>query len=242
MQTVSITTSQNIEIEYEIAGLGERMLATLIDIALFSLISILAFLVNAMTMNGNESFSQAILLIIGVVYIFYDPVCEIFMNGQSIGKRVMKMKVISLDGAQPSVGQYLLRWIFKIIDFTITGSACAVISAAITKKSQRLGDIVAGTTLIRTKPRTKIDALAFTGPIENYTPVFYQVTQLSDKDIVLVHEVLTSYIKSGNSVIVYNTARKLKQVLNLDSKMDDVLLLETIIRDYNYIAANAEAI
>jgi hypothetical protein len=164
------------------------------------------------------------------------------MYGESTGKQVMKMKVISLDGGQPSVGQYLLRWIFKIIDFTITGSACAVILAAVTEKSQRLGDIVAGTTLIRTEPRTKIDALAFVAPIENYTPVFYQVTQLSDKDIVLIHEVLTSYTKSGNSVIVYNTATKLKQVLNIDSKMDDALLLQTIIYDYNHIAANAEAI
>jgi uncharacterized RDD family membrane protein YckC len=239
MQTIRITTSQNIEIDYEIAGLGERMLATLIDVAIFFLITILAILVNTM-MNG--SFSQVILFIIGVAYVFYDPACEIFMNGQSIGKGVMKMKVISLDGGQPSVGQYLLRWIFKIIDFTVTGSACAVISAAVTEKSQRLGDIVAGTTLIRTEPRTKIDALAFVSPIENYTPVFYQVTQLSDKDIVLIHDVLTSYNKSGNSVIVYNTATKLKQVLNIDSKMDDALLLQTIIHDYNHIAANAEAI
>jgi uncharacterized RDD family membrane protein YckC len=242
MQTIRITTSQNIEIDYEIAGLGERMLATLIDFAIFFLITMSIIIVNAMMRDGGGTVFYVSLIVTAVVYVFYDPACEIFMNGQSIGKRVMKMKVISLDGGQAGVGQYLLRWVFKIIDFTLTSAACAVISAAVTEKSQRLGDIVAGTALIRTEPRATIDSLAFVPPVKNYTPVFYEVAQLSDKDIVLVHEVLNSYIKSGNLAIVDNTASKLKQVLNIDTNMDNMRLLQTIISDYNYIAANAEVI
>jgi uncharacterized RDD family membrane protein YckC len=242
MQTIRITTSQNIEIDYEIGGLGERMLATLIDFGIFFLIAIAIVIVNAMAGGGSGTFFQVSLVVIGVVYVFYDPVCEIFMNGQSIGKRAMKIKVISLDGGQASVGQYLLRWVFKIIDFSFTSATCAVIFAAVTEKSQRLGDIVAGTMLIRTEPRTKMDAIAFAPTVDNYTPVFYQVTELTDKDIVLLHEVINSYVNSGNSMIIYNTAAKIKQLLNIDTRMDDIQLLQTIIRDYNHIAANAEVI
>lgn len=238
MQTIRITTSQNIDIDYEIAGLGERMVAYLIDFALFLLIGILCLLTGAIAFNGQSNLTSGVFIIIFLVlYVFYDLVCEIFMNGQSIGKRVMKIKVISLDGGQASVGQYMLRWLFRIIDFSATSAACAVVSVAVTPKSQRVGDIVAGTTLVRTEPRTKIEAIAFTPHTQDYIPVFNEVTQLGDKDIILIHEVITSYIKSGNSVILHNTAVKLKQVLNINTQMDDMMFLQTLVRDYNHLTA-----
>jgi uncharacterized RDD family membrane protein YckC len=239
MQTIRITTSQNIDIDYEIAGLGERIVSYLIDFAIFLLIGILCLVTGAIALDNFREVTTGMFIIIYLVlYVFYDLVCEIFMNGQSIGKRVMKIKVISLDGGQASVGQYMLRWLFRIIDFfPLTSGACALITVAVTEKSQRIGDLVAGTTLVRTEPRTRIDAIAFTPHKEDYVPVFNEVTQLSDKDIVLIHEVLASYIKSGNTVILHNTAAKLKQVLHIDTKMDDMMFLQTLVRDYNHIAA-----
>ncbi len=119
MQTINITTSQNIDIDYEIAGLGERIVARLIDYAIFVLIFILAAIILGASETVRESPVPFFVLYIiyAALYGFYDLVCEIFMNGQSIGKRIMKIKVISLNGAQPSVGQYLLRWLFRIVDF-----------------------------------------------------------------------------------------------------------------------------
>lgn len=238
MQTIRITTSQNIDIDYEIAGLGERILAWLIDFCIFFLILILTIMINFI-LNGHfgNIVIGAVFIVYLVLYVFYDLVCEIFMNGQSVGKRVMKIKVISLDGGQASIGQYLLRWLFRVVDFTITSGACALITAAVTNKSQRVGDLVAGTVLIRTEPRTDIGAIAFAPNQENYEPVFQEVTQLNDKDIVLIHEVITSYIKSGNTVVLYNTAAKLKQVLNINTQMDDMFFLQTLIKDYNHLAS-----
>jgi uncharacterized RDD family membrane protein YckC len=236
MQTIRITTSQNIDIDYEIAGLGERILATLIDYAIFFLIGFLCIIMNGIFKSGGSDLISGIIFL--VLYVFYDLVCEIFMNGQSIGKRTMKIKVISLDAGQASAGQYFLRWIFRIVDFTLTGGACAIISTAISAKSQRVGDMVASTTLIRTVARTQIDALAFTLTIEDYQPVFTEATQLSDRDIVLIHEVLRSVYKTGNSVVLYNTAAKIKELLNIDTKLSDLDFLQTIIRDYNHIAAS----
>jgi uncharacterized RDD family membrane protein YckC len=242
MQTIRITTSQNIDIDYEIAGLGERILAWLIDFAIFILIGILCMIINAITdLHSTDLIIGIYAIIFFVLYVFYDLLCEIFMNGQSVGKKYMKIKVISVDGGQASVGQYLLRWIFRIIDFTLTGGACALISAAVSEKSQRIGDMVAGTTLIRTVARTQIDALAFMPHVADYQPVFYEVTQLTDKDIVLVHEVLSSFMKSGNTVVLHTTAFKLRQLLNITAKMDDLTLLQTIVRDYNHISSTETA-
>ncbi|MES2425778.1 MAG: RDD family protein [Bacteroidota bacterium] len=243
MQTIRITTSQNIDIDYEIAGLGERMLAWLIDAAIFFVVFIAVAIISSLS-GGNFRNTNVIVLVViyAVLYVFYDLLCEIFMNGQSVGKRTMKIKVISLDGGQANIGQYLLRWVFRIVDFTLTSGTCALISVAVSNKSQRVGDMVAGTTLIRTVARTQFDALAFAPAQQEYIPVFNEVTQLTDKDIVLVHEVLTSYIKSGNTVIVYNTVMKLKQLLNINTQMDDMQFLQTIVRDYNHIAAATDAV
>ncbi|RZA03505.1 MAG: RDD family protein [Sphingobacteriaceae bacterium] len=240
MQTIRITTSQNIDIDYEIAGVGERILAYLIDAAIFVLIYIAIGVTGVVT--GRDITLIVSIIVLLVLYVFYDLVCEIFMNGQSVGKRIMKIKVISLDGGQPTIGQYMLRWLFRIVDFTLTSGLCAVISTSVSKNSQRVGDMVAGTTLIKTTSRTQIDAIAFTPPDENYKVVFTQVTQLTDKDIVLIHEVLANYIKYGNYEMLAIAAAKLKELLHIMTDMDDVMFLNTLVRDYNHTVASAQLI
>ncbi len=241
MQTIRITTSQNIDIDYEVAGVGERIVARLIDYALFILILILGLIGgNLLRSSVDQSLLIIVLIIIyAALYVFYDLICEIFMNGQSVGKRVMKIKVISLDGSRPSSGQYLLRWLFRIIDFTLTSEICGLISVAVSDKSQRVGDIVAGTTLIKTQPRTLLNNLVFNPVADDYEPVFNEVIQLNDKDIALIHEVIQTYLKTGNSVIVYNTAERIKELLSVTPlvQMDSMKFLQTILKDYNHINA-----
>ena len=180
--------------------------------------------------------------IYGALYVFYDLVCEIFMNGQSIGKKVMKIKVISLDGSRPTISQFLLRWLFRIVDFTLTLDMCALITTAVTENNQRVGDIVAGTTLIRTSPRTKIGSIVFMPAQDGYQPVFKEAGQLTDKNIELIHEVINNYIKTGNNVVVYNMAARVKSHLGVapPEGMNDMLFLQTIIKDYNHVSAHAD--
>jgi hypothetical protein len=166
------------------------------------------------------------------------------MNGQSVGKRVMKIKVISLDGARPTISQYLLRWLFRIVDFTITMDMCALITTAVTENNQRVGDIVAGTTLIKTNPRTQISNIAFMPSNDGYQPVFKEAGQLNDNDVELIHEVINTYIKTGNNIVVYNMALRIKEHLNITppNGMNDMLFLQTIAKDYNYISAQVDSL
>ncbi|WP_342647159.1 RDD family protein [Mucilaginibacter sp. CSA2-8R] len=247
MQTVTVHTSQNIDIDYEVADLGDRILAGLVDLGLFMLLMILCIILAVMT-NSYTGFSETFLiagLIVYVcMYVFYDLICEIFMNGQSIGKRVRKIKVISLDGAQPTVGQYLLRWLFRIVDFTFTSSLCGIISIAVSEKRQRVGDMVAGTTLIKTQPRTQQDKIAFTPAELNYEPVYNEASQLNDRDIELIHEVIQTYRQTGNTAVVYNMGQKISEYLSIQPKpeMDSLQLLQTIIKDYNYLVSRESVI
>lgn len=241
MQTVTIHTTQNVGIDYEIAGIGDRVLARMIDYGIFIALAIAGGII--MTGGGViNSIFEWYFIGIGSIFVFYDLICEVFFNGQSLGKRVMKIRVISLNGKRPTFGQYLIRWLFRIVDFMITG-VIGLICAAVTKNVQRVGDIVAGTTLIRTKRRTTIDNLVFTPTVNTYEPVFKEAAQLSDRDIALVNEVIHTYFKTGNATLIYNMAGKMKQHLavNPPETMNDLLFLQTIVKDYSHmVTINAQ--
>lgn len=242
MQTIRITTSQNIDIEYEIAGPGERIIGYLADMSIFviSYITIIIFLLKNQLNGGTGMAAYGVAIIVWVIVLaFYDLVCEVFFNGQSIGKKIMKTRVISIDGTQPSLGQYLLRWLFRIVDFSVTLGMGGLISMLVTENRQRIGDLVAGTAVVKTVPRTSIEDIAFIPPSETYEPVFPEASNLRDKDIILIHEVLQNFKLNDNHPLVHDTAERVKEHLNIQVRnMDDLTFLETVVKDYNYIAAS----
>jgi len=241
METITVHTTQNIDIDYEIGGLGERILARLIDYGIF-----VPFLFAGALLVGG--FSGAVLgiyyIILLILFAFYDLLCEVFFNGQSLGKRVMKIRVISLDGARPKFSQYLLRWLFRLVDFIFTGGAGALITAVMTENGQRIGDVVAGTAMIKTIPRTKMNNLVFAGVEDAYQPLFIQANQLTDKDIGLIHEVIENYFKTGSNIVVFKTAERIKELLSVapPPQMNNLVFLQTIVKDYSHIAAKADVL
>ena len=243
MQTLRITTSQNIDIDYEMGGLGERIVAALIDLGLFFVIY-MGMLIAGVSLNMLDAVGIGLIIAYAVLYVFYDLVCEVFMNGQSVGKKVMKIRVISADGAQPRLSQYLLRWLFRIVECGISMGSIALVVAAISEKGQRIGDMVAGTVMIRTVPRTNLKQVAFRPPAEGYQPVFDTASQLSEQDIELITEVINTYIKTGNNVVVFNMALRIKQHLNITppAEMNDMRFLQTILKDYSYQVTQDETI
>jgi len=245
METVKVNTSQHIAIDYPVAGLGERIAARSIDLACFFALYILVIgLALIGGLSGLSDTSPYVFFIaVGLylaTYIFYNLVCEIFMNGQCIGKRLMKIKVISLDGGQPSIGQYFIRWVFRLADFALTGQMGGLICIALTENKQRIGDVVAGTTVIKTVPRTSFGNIAFQQPEEaDYVPVFSNVHQLTDRDIELIYEVLSAYYKNYNDQLIIAMTEKIKTMLNVElpERMTAVSFLQTIIKDYSHITA-----
>lgn len=244
METIKVSTSQHVDIDYAVAGLGERVAARLIDFGLFIALFLVFLLVFALTglLQAGSITIIVLLIIYGVGFVFYDLLCEIFMNGQSIGKRLLKIRVISLDGSQASLGQYFMRWVFRIIDFTLTSWVGGLICVAVTENKQRIGDLVAGTTLIKTEPPTQLDQIAFHPVVEEYTPVFNEVNLLTDRDVELIHEVISTYYKTGNHTLIYQMATRISNHLqvSLPQGMHELSFLETIMKDYNYATSRTD--
>ena len=244
MDTIKISTAQNIDIEYEIAGLGERIAARCIDLAGFVVLYFLAMIIGVIGLVSFSGASFYVALIgFAILFVFYDLICELFMDGQTFGKKALKIKVISLDGAQPTFGQYIFRWLFRMIDFGFPfgWGVVALVSVVVTKNHQRVGDILAKTTLIKTRPRTQIENVAFSFALpEEYQPVFKEVLHLNDRDIELVYEVLTGYYQTGNPQLIYAMATKIKEhiLTTIPAGMNELQFLETVMKDYKQLTSN----
>lgn len=244
MDTIKISTAQNIDIEYEIAGLGERIAARCIDLAGFVVLYFLAMIIGVIGLVSFSGASFYVALIgFAILFVFYDLICELFMDGQTFGKKALKIKVISLDGAQPTFGQYIFRWLFRMIDFGFPfgWGVVALVSVVVTKNHQRVGDILAKTTLIKTRPRTQIENVAFSFTLpDEYQPVFKEVLHLNDRDIELVYEVLTGYYQNGNPQLIYAMATKIKEhiLTTIPAGMNELQFLETVMKDYKQLTSN----
>jgi len=241
MNTIKITTSQNIDLEYELGSLGDRVLGRILDgLVLGAYCLVFAAIIGFG--NIGDFIGANIWLIVVVIFLpifFYDLLCEMFLNGQSFGKKIMSIKVISLNGGQPTYSQYLTRWIFRLVDFSLSGSLVAFITVAVSEKKQRLGDIIAGTTLVKTKARTHIDDTLYvqTAPVD-YKVTYPEVINLSDGDIQIVKEVLNNVRRSGNTMLAAEAQQKIENVLKIKNlHYDSMSFLQVILADYNHLAS-----
>lgn len=236
MSKISILTPQNIELEYDLASVGDRIVALIVDRLILIAYAII-LMVIATQANFSGDVMALYIFVVCIPAIFYTLLSEVFMNGQTIGKRVMKIKVISVNGSQPSFSQYLMRWLFRIIDLLMTSGILAVIMVAVNEKRQRLGDVVAGTTLIKTTPRTTINDTLYVPVAEtNYRATYPEVINLKDSDIQLVKEVILNVHKSGNTMLAYQTMQKIETVLSIKSQHEPLTFLYAVLSDYNHLS------
>lgn len=235
MQTVNVRTTQNVVIDYPVASLGDRILAYFID----ALIIIAYFIVCVILIGFAEIGSVAIIISLITIPVFlYHLMFEIFMNGQSPGKRQMNIKVVRLDGTPATIGNYVIRWLMRIIDIDILSGAMAMVVIAINGKGQRLGDIAAGTTVVKLVEQKAVTAKeVFTLTDENYVPVFQQVIQLNDNDIELIQQALEVNRTTGNLRPVMAVTEKVKSNLGIQTDLPPVKFLYTIVKDYGHITA-----
>ena len=238
MSTITITTTQNIDLEYDLASVGERMVAWLIDAAIFvAYFMLLNIVLGAMGAAIFIEKNPWISFFLTMPFVFYNLLCDMGLNGQTVGKRVMKIKVVSLNGEQATIGQYMLRWLFRMVDIFIFGLP-AFISIIVSQKNQRLGDMVAGTTLIRTVPRSAFQQTIYMPtPETNYIVSFPEVANLSDKDMQLVKDVIMNVNRSGNSVLAYQAAEKIKHTLHIQTNLEPLYFLQVLLSDYNHLTS-----
>lgn len=234
MQNVNIRTAQNVGIQYELAGLGARMAAFAIDVAV--LIAYFIAISIILSKLGLDSLWLGFMFYLPAM--LYHLLCEIFLNGQSIGKKQMNIRVVKLDGSSPSIGGYLLRWLLRPIDISLFSGAIAVVAIALSKKGQRLGDMAANTTVVKVAREVKVNSHELIKNLqEEYKVTFPEVRKLTDAEINVIKEALLVNKQHANNRPVYAVADKIKAHLEISSDLPPVKLLYTIVKDYKYITS-----
>lgn len=236
MGKLAINTAQNVNLDYKLIGLGERMVAFLIDgVILLTYMTLIENLMNVSQIFDTDGWTRRGFL--GLFYLpafFYSLLCHIIFDGQTIGKMIMKIKVVRLDGAPTEWYNLLVRWMLRIIDIWLFFSSIGVLSILLSDRKQRVGDNAAGTVVISVKKKHNITSTILEDIQDDYVPVFNTVTQLSDKDVRIVKEAFQISKKNNDYKTLNILRQKICDVLQIKSDLYDVQFIDTILKDYNY--------
>jgi uncharacterized RDD family membrane protein YckC len=239
MQSIQVRTTQNVFIHYPVASLGDRILAHLLDQIIKSIYALAA---GILLYNADIENEWVWVLIIGIPWLLSTLFFEIFMNGQTPGKRVINIKVIRMNGTPATLGDYILRWVFSLVDFGIFSGAIAVIIIAAGGKGQRLGDLVAGTTVVKLIEQKDITAdEIFVQADQSYEPTFAQAVQLNERDIEVIQRALEVNRDQGNPQPMLAVVSKIKTQLGIQTDLPPVKFLYVLIKDYNFLTSDGPA-
>ncbi|MFT3936144.1 MAG: RDD family protein [Chitinophagaceae bacterium] len=261
MSSVQIATPFNLSLDFEIAALHKRIFAYCIDLLIMVIYGWVMgnFVYDSSVSDFTETTGTTAgwsILIISVPLLLYAVVCEIAMHGQTVGKKVMDIRVMNLYGGEPSLSQYITRWIFRFFEwplvfgvvfpkfliiyqllFMVFPGVAVIIIIAVTPKNQRLGDLAASTVLVKTRINTSISDTVFQEvDYNNYQLMFPQVMQLSDRDINTIKSVISNGYKKSSQDLAIRTAERVKSALKIETDTDAYIFLDKLLQDYNYLA------
>lgn len=236
MSNLQINTTQNVNLNYKIVSIGERILAFLIDGFILYLYAILVDLIgDAIGYVYKDGWTQRGL--VGLIFLpamFYSVLMHSLFNGRTVGKMLLKMRVVRFDGAPVHWSNYLVRWMLRLVDIWLFLGAIGLLTILFSERRQRLGDAAAGTVVISTKNKTKVSHTILEEVEESYQPRFTNVTLLTDKDVRLIKDTY-QIAKRSNDFKTLNALRiKVDSILQTNSELYDKQYLDTVLKDYNY--------
>ena len=233
MDNFQIETAQNIGIQQNVAGIGDRILAFLVDglIIVTYVVVVSILLASALPQLENEI---GYYMALGLGPFLYHLLWETFYDGRSPGKALLKTRVVRLDGTRPRFSNYLVRWLLRLIDISIASGGVAVVTILFNGKGQRLGDLAAGTTVISEKPRTNLSRTLQMDLPENYTPKYPQVTVLKDKDLQEIKNLFQDARMNGQHHVILRLSEKISEIIGVTPDERPVEFIQRVIADYNY--------
>ncbi|MEO8406367.1 MAG: RDD family protein [Chitinophagaceae bacterium] len=270
MSVIKVPTTFNIDLEFEVPEFFRRLVALLIDVFIeyiYIRVGLVVFQSIVRSSDASDIDTQYNLWSIGWLFllplILYHVVLEITMNGQSVGKKIMGIRVVNENGGKASISQFLIRWLLRVSDLwmaivlillavapgalgdtentiiillTFAFMVTDIVLVVSSKKGQRIGDILAHTILIKTKSQVSIEETIFQEVADSYIPSFPQIMQLSDRDINAIKSILETARKKDDYNMAASAADKIKLHLKIDSSMSPFDFLDLLLKDYNYLS------
>lgn len=162
LHRTTVVTPEAVVLDFATAGIGSRSLAVGIDLIIqgFALVAAL-FAAGMMALVSQSVAIVTTVITMFLVFFGYPALFEAFNNGQTPGKRALGLRVITTEGGPVGLRHSAIRALLTIFDIWFpAGGLVALTSALLTKRSQRVGDLAAGTVVVRRATSTE-------------TPVFF---------------------------------------------------------------------
>ncbi|PWL32855.1 MAG: hypothetical protein DCO96_00460 [Fluviicola sp. XM-24bin1] len=255
MKSVEFVSAQNVKVEYEYATVIQRTTAAIIDATVVAVYLIIMFTIIR---NMNSDYELLLeLIIMKIPWIFYHPILEYLTHGQTLGKYAIGIRVVTYDGERPGLREIFTRWIFKAHFFWIAFSfflapaelfflglihvgvgVIGFMYASVSDKKQRMGDVMAGTIVIKDKSAVRYtlrDVLSIKSQ-ENYTPEYPNVVRFTDEDMLLIKNTIQRVRKYPNpetKKFAIELADESARLIGLEKTPDKRLkFLQTLLQDY----------
>lgn len=239
-RSISVRTPESIAFSYELAGLGSRFLALAIDMLLqfailagivwgFFLIAAHAPHVRASVSDRTaESIAYAIVwAIVFLVFFGYFIAFEAFWNGQTPGKKLLGIRVVRDGGYPIDAGASFIRNVVRVGEFALAFYAVSAVTALASPENKRLGDMAAGTLVVRDSRVQSLSAI-----LQHADAQPPRMAMLTDEE----HAIITRFIARRGSMDVRHRRalasqiadRVRKRVSSDLQRLDDEDLLEKL--------------
>ncbi|HIB37545.1 RDD family protein [Mesonia sp.] len=233
MDNFQIETAQNVSIAQNIANLGDRVLAYIIDVlVIMAYIILTSILLGFISLGMREQWVYG--LLVGLPPFLYPVLSETFFNGQSIGKALLRIRVVKLDGSKAAFSNFAIRWLLGLIELMMTSGAVALVVYLFNGKGQRLGDIAAKTTVISEKQRVFLHHTLNVEVKEDYQPEYPQVTIFKDREIQTIKNLFQKAKRESNHALIVSLSKKASEVMDVTPKEKPLKFVEKVIADYNF--------
>lgn len=237
MSDFQIRTAQNVGINQNLAGIGQRLAAFLVDVIFLIMFYYFIFYLLSFTNYEKYVSSWAFVSVLMLPYFLYYPLLQYWNNGQSLGKQIVKIRIVKTDNSHPRIGDFLIRWIFRLFEINLL-PGLGLIVMLFNDKGQRLGDLAAGTVVVAEKQKVKLSQSIFEEIEQTYTPVFAQAANLDEKSVQLIKDVMQSAKRQNKFEVVKSLVVRIEEVLSIKKpeEMSNTQFIDTILKDYNYFA------
>lgn len=238
-----ISTALNVAIDVKPAAVFARIGAFIIDaiVVVVLYFGVVLLFVNVEAFLGRlpSEISIAVMVVLIVGPMAYPLVSEAVMNGQTLGKVALGIRVVRMDGRQLRLLDVAARWVLLLVEGFATGGSLAIASILFTKHSQRIGDVIAGTLVVKVPQRVSLAmVLALTSAPEGERRlVFPSVSRLSDAEVSTIRRVVEEASRTTIRVDVRVSALwtlrdAVARKLGVEPAMGAEVFLRTVLEDY----------
>ena len=269
MKRLQIKTAQNVNINFTLANVGQRLMAFALDnlikfAYIYFAMKFLDFKMFDTALDGDSWSIRALDVMVFLPVTFYSLYTEILLGGQTVGKKLLHLKVINTEGFKPSTTDFVIRWFLRVVDFNLFmllfiyvsslglsdeiglliililfGKMIGFFLILFTKDNQRFGDIIANTVVIYLKDDVKFSETILENISNKYMPTYPNVIKLSDNDARIIKNTYQSAIKFDDYKTLIKLRSKIQEVTEIKSVHNsDKEFIDIVLKDYNFYTQN----